>query len=293
MRRTPLFVLLAALPMLFASSAVGTGNQTFRDAHNDVEFGVRDLRDIVVRNDNAGVITFDIRYDGSSEELDDDFTLWLDADRNRATGAQFAGMVGVDFMVSAGITTKSPASFQYHLWRDGRMHEYVVRGRRRADLVHLTVRPWRILIGLDRHLIGDTNGFRFRLEVRETSSLGANHADGAPDRGTWSFPVRISRRSLRPSLTTSRHARAGHRFYSELALRVARTKRLLGSGQIACHASVRGRRVNPTLTKFVDRRALCAWTVPPDSQGMTLRGWISVQVTPRLRVTRPFAMPIE
>jgi hypothetical protein len=218
--------------------------------------------------------------------LDDDFALWLDTDRDPSTGDQRVGIGGVDYAIYGGMTLKS-ASLRYYVWRDGEMREY------RGNPIRYTVNSQRVLIRLDRHLAGDTNGFRFRTEVREVTSLGGNQADSAPDSGTWSFPVRISRRSIRPSLTTSRHARAGGRFVAQLTLRVAQTKQLLGSGRVACHASVRGRLLEPMASGFHRRRAACVWNVPPGSRARTIRGSVAVQVTERFRVTRRFALPIE
>ena len=283
MGRISLVALLAALAL--ASPAASVQQRTFHDAFGDAYCCTRDLTDVVVRNDDAGTVTFDIHYDATAEgEDDDDLDVLLDTDLNPATGENQLGL-GVDFMIGAHVMLRSADAVTLFAWQGGRMHEYPTK------LIHVTVTSKVIRVTLDRHLIGDTDGFRFRVEVWEVAQ-GNAYSDGAPDRGSWSFPVRIATRHLRPTLATSQHPQAGHRFVGRLSLRVARTNRRLGSGHVRCRASVGGRRLEPVFAAFAGRRAVCTWRLPKRSRGKTIRGSVGVAITSRADVARGFAAVI-
>jgi hypothetical protein len=173
------------------------------------------------------------------------------------------------------------------MWETNGFREQPAKG------VGVSVVGHRIFISLDRHLIGDTDGFNFQLALWEVTSLGGANADLAPNTGTWFFPVKLDVRRLRPSLeTTPLHPHAGGRFLARLALRVAGTHSLLASGRVLCAASVGGVSLHPRIRSFAGRRAVCAWRVPRRSRGKTLRGSVGVAVTSRARVYRHFSLRI-
>jgi hypothetical protein len=279
MGRITLVALLAALPLALASPAESVGKRSFHDAFGDVDCCTRDLTDIMVRNDDAGTITFDIHYDATAEgDDDDDLYLDLDTDRNPATGRRDVGL-GVDFTIGAHVMSRNA--------------DAVTLNERPTKRIRVTVTIKLIRISLDRHLIGDTDGFRFRVAVWEVAQ-GNAYSDGAPDGGTpWSFPIRIATGRIRPTLATSQHPRAGRRFVGRLSLRVAGTNRRLGSGHVRCHAFVEGRRLKPGVAAFAGRRAVCTWRLPTDSRGKTIQGSVGVAITSRTQVTRRFAAVID
>jgi hypothetical protein len=278
-RRISLVVLLAALPLTLASPAASVGKRTFHDPLGDVYCCTRDLTDVTVRNDDAGKITFEIRFDDRFEgNDDDDLYIVLDTDRNPATGDRQLEL-GVDYMIAADVGPTGADGILLSRWDGTQLREYRVRTLR------VSVKGHKILVTFDRHLIGDTDGFDFNVQVWEVAH-GNAYSDGA---GPWSFPVRIAARRLRPKLEISQHPRAGHRFVARLALRVAGTKRRLASGRVLCWGSVGGRRVEPTFAAFAGRRAVCVWQLPNNSRGKTIRGSVGVAITARVHVTRRFA----
>jgi hypothetical protein len=167
----------------------------------------------------------------------------------------------------------------------GRIHEHSTKR------IRVTVMGKVIRVTLDRHVIGDTDGFDIQIAFWEVA-YGNAYSDGGPEHGTWSFPVRIATRRLRPTLATSRHPQAGHRFVGRLSLRVAGTKRRLGSGHVRCRASVGGRPLEPVFAAFAGRRAVCTWRLPKRSRGKTIRGSVGVAITSRAHVARGFAAVI-
>jgi hypothetical protein len=277
MKRISLVALLAALPLALASPAASVGKRSFHDAFGDVNCCTRDLTDVDVRNDDAGTITFDIHFDATYEgDDDDDLYVFLDTDRNPRTGERY-GDLGVDFMIGAHVMP----------W----MADAVTLNEHPTKLIHVTVTSKLIRIRLDRHLLGDTDGFRFKAAVWEVAQ-GNAYADVAPDGGSWSFPLRIATRRLRPSLEVTSKPRAGRRLTARLALPIGGTGRLLGSGRVLCSASIRGAGLKPAFQGFAARRAVCTWKIPAGAHGKTIRGSVGVAVTSRARISRRFSAVI-
>jgi hypothetical protein len=287
MRRIALVAMLAALPLAFASPADSVAKRSFHDALGDVDCCTRDLTDVIVRNDDAGTVTFDVHFDATAEgEDDDDLFIPLDTDRDAATGQSGDWGLGVDYMVGLHLMTGQADGIVLYRWDGHELRDFPTRR------IRVSVGPGAVRVRLDRHLIGDTEGFRFNVQVWEVAQ-GNVYADFAPDRGSWSFPVRITSRRLVPSLDTSRRAVAGHRFVARLELRVAGTNRLLGSGRIRCRASVATRQLEPVFAAFAGRRAVCAWKLSVEARGKLLRGSVTVAVDARHSFSRRFSATID
>jgi hypothetical protein len=285
LRRNPLLVafLAAATPLIVVPATSGSAERAFHDTVGDVDCCTRDLTDVTVRNDDAGKITFSIHFDGRFEgDDDDDLTVALDTDRNPATGQTGDWGIGVDYIIGAGIGPGSVEGIFLGRWTG---HAF----RERFDpRVHISMGATTIRISLDRHVIGDTDGFRFSAQALEVAK-GYVYWDQAPDSGSWSFPLRIATRRLRPSLQVSNHPRAGKRFTAQLALHVRGTRRLLGSGRVLCRASLGGPGLRATFAGFAGRRAVCIWNVPPGARGTTIRGSVTIAITSGARISRRFA----
>jgi hypothetical protein len=272
LRRLPLTVafLAAAVPLVLAPGSSGSADRAFRDTVGEVDCCTRDLTDVVVRNDDAGRVTFEIHFDGRPEgDDDDDLFVPLDTDRDAASGQSGEWGLGIDYMIGA------------HIWKGHGLAEDFTRRIRVATGAD------KIRITLDRHVIGDTDGFRFNAQVWEVAQ-GNVYSDMAPDRGSWSFPLRIATRRLKPSLQIPSRPRAGGRFTARLALRVRGTRRLLGSGRALCAASIDGARLRAAVEGFAGRRAVCTWKVPLRARGKTIQGSVGVAVTSRARISRRF-----
>jgi hypothetical protein len=273
--------LAAALVALVGpGSSAAANTRIFHDPLGDVTCCTRDLTDIRVSNTDAGTVRFDAHFDDRVEgNDDDDLYLSLDTDRNPATG-QF----GADYQITAHINPGRADSVTLGKWNTNDFLEQPAKG------LAVSVVDHQILISLDRHLIGDTDGFNFSFALWEVTSMGGANAEFAPDKGTWFFPVKLDLRRLRPTLeTTPRLPRAGGPFVARLALRVAGTHSLLASGRVLCTASIGDATLRPGIATFSERRAVCTWKVPKSAHGRTLRGSIAVAVTARARVYRYFS----
>jgi hypothetical protein len=285
-RRLPLAVALlaaVAIPLVLSPGTSGSAKRGFQDTVGEVDCCTRDLTDVVVRNDDAGKITFDLHFDGRPEgDDDDDLFVPLDTDRNAATGQSGDWGLGIDYMIGAHVWRGHADAITLYRWAGRGFREYFVRR------IHVSTGTGRIRITLDRHLIGDTDGFRFNAQVWEVAQ-GNAYSDMAPDKGWWSFPLTIATRRLRPSLQLPSRPLAGRRFTARLALRVDGTRQLLGSGRVLCSASIAGARLRAAFAGFAGRRAVCRWQIPPGSRGRTIRGSVAVAVTSRARISRRFA----
>jgi hypothetical protein len=273
------------MPFVLVQATPGSATRAFHDTVGEVDCCTRDLTDVVVRNDDAGRITFEIHFDDRVEgDDDDDLFIPLDTDRNNATGETGDWGNGVDYMIPVYLSVGQADGGSLYVWNGTELVNYPVRGIR----LGISGGPRVVRVVVDRHLLGDTDGFDFNVQVWEVAH-GNVYFDRSPDRGSWSFAVKIPTRRLMPSLRVTRRARAGKRFTARLALRVRATRRLLGSGRVLCRAAVAGARIEPVYAGFAGRRATCTWHVPAGTRGRTIRGSVGVAVTSRARISRRFA----
>jgi hypothetical protein len=94
------FLAAAVLVPTTSSSA----DRSFHDTVGEVDCCTRDLTNVVVRNDDAGRITFEIHFDGRPEgDDDDDLFVPLDTDRDTATGQSGVWGPGIDYMIGAHV----------------------------------------------------------------------------------------------------------------------------------------------------------------------------------------------
>ena len=68
----PVLAVSFAAAFLLTHASSGSNARSFHDRLGDVDCCTRDLTDIVVRNDDAGAITFQIHFDDRYEGNDDD-----------------------------------------------------------------------------------------------------------------------------------------------------------------------------------------------------------------------------
>src|SRR5262245_59523122 len=208
-------------PFVLGHAPPGSATRAFHDTVGEIDCCTRDLTDVVVRNDDAGQVTFEIHFDDRFEgDDDDDLSIPLDTDRNPSTGETGDWGVGIDYIVTAGVSPGLAEGISLDRWNGTEFRSHPLRG------IRASVGRGVVRLELDRHLIGDTDGFDFSAQVREVAQ-GNVSFDLAPDSGSWSFPLRIRAQRLRPGIETSRHPTSGRRFVARLALRVAgRTGRL-------------------------------------------------------------------
>lgn len=248
----------------------------YADAVGDVSCCTRDIGDVRVTNDDPGAISFavtarDVPGDVGSVGDDDDLVIEIDADYDRSSGND-----GVDYLLFADVAERQVEAVGLSVWRDGPRDFRPLPGRSLRSSATRNV----FRLTLDRHVLADTERFRFRVALHEVTSIGGASSEFAPSaEGWWSYRVGIALARVRPSLTSTR-AVAGGSLVARLALRVAGGRARLASGRISCRASVAGRRLAVLSSRFVARRAVCEWQIPRTARGELLRGRIGVYVTP-------------
>lgn len=238
---------------------------------------------MAVSNGDAGLITFGIDIPSHPVMSDDlHVRLWVDADRNAATG------------LADGV--RSTSGWDYYILWDRKVmgpDPQLFRCERAKCTNDSPQRTFRYSYAggprftiLDAEL-GNTKRFRFYVEtvdgvVRDDTVDDYTNArwDFAPALGSsWDYlvrlaPTRLVARALSVEPATPR---AG----ATLAVRLTATERpsgaVLTSGRVSCAATIGGKAVQPRSQGFVGKRATCVFAIPADAAGETLRGSITVR----------------
>lgn len=264
-------LVVAVVAVLAVDPPVGSAanGRTYADPPGDIECCTRDITRIRVTNDDAGTITFAITAVTPDENTDQDLYIDIDADHDRSTG-----FAGAEFRIESDV---GPSAATGALGRLDAFGNFVVLPRAR---VRATKRGDVYRFAVDRHALGDTDGFRFDVSIWEVA-WGAAYSDVAPEPHPAEFEVKIAFGRLRPAVSASPQVGAGSRLRARLSLRVGRTATFLASGRIVCRATVAGRRLRVLGRGFTARRAYCMWRIPAWAHGRVVRGTIGVFVTRR------------
>ena len=255
-------ILLAGLLAVLSTCVVGSAGvasnvRTFIDSTGET-CCTADITRVVVANDDAGTITFRVVWDDPQRLSSTDDFIPINTERKPyRVETTDGGGYGLFLMTPDGATERA-----------------------RLATIYTHEEPDGFAFSVERHLIGDADRFSFDVELWSVSSFAA-YLEAAPDRGEWTFPVKINLARIRPALTI-RQSRVRERrtLVGMLALQVGRTHQLLASGTIACAASMRGRDLVVLERRFVHRRALCRWRLPRQLQAKTpISGRVAVRVT--------------
>jgi hypothetical protein len=255
-RLQALILLSVVCAALTAPPSFGANLARFTDAKDDA-CCTEDIRGVVVANDDAGMIHFAITappVDGNDS-----------SDRFISIATERA-----EFQIG---THDGPGYVLTRQWRSGRESLLgPVRASDRGDVF----RFW-----LDRHRLGDTDGFNFGISFWSVSSFAANadHAPEFPER--WSYEVKIALGQIRPVVRVRQYGAQRSRLTARLALHVGRSDRLLASGTISCAAGAGHRQLRVLSRLFAGRYAQCVWEVPRTALGKLVRGSIGVRITER------------
>jgi hypothetical protein len=286
-------VLLASAGAAGLLTAAGTAgpaanSAAFQDARGEEPEGP-DITSVMVSNGDVGNITFRIEVPSHPAFTDDmRLRLWLDSDRNAATGlAEGPGStVGWD---------------HYILWdRDLAPDPRLFRCERSLCTAGPVDPPQRTLrfsyAGGPRFTIlaaelADTKRFRFFVEAADYAT---GRWDFAPELGrSWDYDVRLApERLLARHFSTAPPAPvAGETFTVRLTATESPSGAVVTQGRVGCAASVGGKAIRARAQGFVDRRATCVFAVPADATGKTIRGTIAVRFKGKT-VTKAFARRI-
>ncbi|HEV8248708.1 MAG TPA: hypothetical protein VGQ15_01925 [Gaiellaceae bacterium] len=124
------------------------------------------------------------------------------------------------------------------------------------------------VLQVSRSDLGDPARFDFVLV-----SGNAEHADRAPDRDAWSYPLTPLKLTV-ASLRIGR-ARAGRPFVARMLVMRSDFETELTEGTIRCRAKVAAKRLAGR-GSFLGDRASCTWQLPKTARGKRLSGSVAV-----------------
>ena len=283
-----LTALVVGVPVaLGGSSHTAANSQTFPDSIGE-DASAPDITSIVVSNDDAGLITFQINVSNRPTFTPDMyFLVFIDADNNPSTGD--TNSVGAEYAIdlepgAVGLfqwngTTYAPASSQTSL-----TYAYASTG----PTIHVSAAE-----------LGKTKALRFGILAASGFAVDANgnpdttneHADLAPDpnHGFYSYPVLTKLVLTVTAFTTSpKPAKAGRTFSVSLAATENDTKGPVASGTVTCPATLAGKRAVAVRHVVANGIATCVWQIPKTAKGRIMRGSITLTLQ-GAHVTRPFA----
>jgi hypothetical protein len=272
---------LASLGYAAPATAAPPAPTTYPDSTGE-NAAAPDITTVSVSNDPAGLITFRVEVPNRPElTADTSAIVALDTDRNPATGnADYSGA-------------------EYLLYIDSRW----------GDLSYWNGATWDNSIPQSTLTYAYASGPTFRINASELGGVAAfsfwaavgsgfetetPQIDWAPGSGAWTYELAVAPR-LEPGRValTPKRLRAGARLVAALPVAVTRGAvrgQLPDTATVTCTAAVAGRRLRGTGTA-VGGVAECAWKVPRNARGQTLRGSITVTLD-GVAVTRSFSVRI-
>ena len=284
-------VVLVAIPTaaLGSSSRSASNSTTFADSAGE-DPNAPDITDVVVSNDDAGNITFQVNISNRPALTADMFALiFLDTDQNAATGD--LGSLGAEYLIeldpgSVGLfqwngTDFAPAASQASL-----TYSYTTTGA--------TIR-------ISASDLGKTKGFKFGTLVASGVTTDAAgkldftniHTDRAPDPGHGFFTYQVLTKlilSVTAFTVSPKPVKAGKPVSASLAAIENDTAGPVQTGTVACAATIAGKRIAASHV-LANGVASCVWRIPKTAKGKTIRGTITLTVQ-GVAVTRSFSARI-
>jgi hypothetical protein len=280
---------LAALPAIAiasssATAATASNSQTYTDSTGE-DPAAPDITTIVVSNDDAGNITFQVNISNRPTFTQDMLVdIFLDTDKNATTGD--TQLFGADYVLEMQPGAAGVFQWNGQTFASGQVVDasYAATGA----TFHINARD-----------LGATQGFNFVAIATSGVTTDANgnpdftnaHDDVAPDvgRGTYSYQV-LAKLTLSVNGFTTSPAppKSGRTFSAGLAVSQSDTGSGVTAGTITCSARIAGKQLTMTARRVVDGVAVCVWLIPGKSHGKTVRGSITLTVRGS-HVTRSFA----
>ncbi|HEU0304236.1 MAG TPA: hypothetical protein VFR32_06620 [Gaiellaceae bacterium] len=292
-------ILLAFLAALLVVMPAGASNTTtYQDSvgegAGDPVFP--DVTQIVVSNDDTGMITFRISIPSKPQFARDlMIQMFIDSDANANTGELG---IGTDYALQ--LLLGEVALFKW----DGANYSRTAGDPPATSLVY----SWTggvVTIRISATELGNTKAFGFVLAAFGglviddiTGNIDDTNAkiDIAPAAGSglYRYEVKIApARVVFKSLTkTPANPKAGKAFTVRMAATRSDTGAPIVNGQVDCKAKAGTKNVNPRSERFAGGRAVCIFTIPAKTTGKTLRGTITI-IFEGKKLTRPFTAKIR
>jgi hypothetical protein len=289
--------LLAAVPTaaLSDSSRRAANSTTFADSVGE-DANAPDITSVVVSNDDAGNITFQINVSNRPALTEDMFFLIdLDTDQSTATGGPdvLLDTQGNDYVIQL-----VPGSADLFQWNGS---DYVAASSQSSLTFSYPAGGPTIRVSASD--LGKTKGLKFAVLAVSGFAFDANgepnftnvHADAVPDfrHGVHIYQV-LTRLILGvTSYTTApKPAKAGRSFSASLAATENDTGGPVAAGTVSCVATIAFKRIPAVTHVLTNGVANCVWRIPATAKGKALRGTITLNVK-GVKVSRSFSTRIS
>jgi hypothetical protein len=284
--------LLVALPTaaLGGSARSASNTTTFPDSTGE-DANAPDITSVVVSNDDAGNITFQINISNRPALTPDMFVLvFLDTDQNSSTGDTQA--LGAEYVIEL-----DPGVVGLFQWNGT---DYLPAASQTS--LTFSYLPTGATIRVSAADLGKTKAFKFGTIAASgivTDAAGKPdftniHEDLAPDGGHGFFTYQVLTKlilSVTAFNTSPKPAKAGRPFSASLAANQNDTGLPVASGTTTCVATIAFKRIPAVTHTLTNGVANCIWRIPATAKGKTLRGTITLTVE-GVKVTRTFSSRI-
>lgn len=286
---------LAVLAAVFAVTPAGASNTTTYQDSTGENPAAPDITTIVVSNDDAGMIAFQINIPNRPQLTRDILVdMLVDTDANPATGDP--DNLGADYAIE--LFLGEVALFKW----DG-----TSLTRRAGDPPATTlIYSWAggVTIKISAAELGNTKKFGFGViavsgvvydETTGNVDFTNSVADAAPAgiAGLYTYEVKIApaRLVFKSLKTTPAAPKAGKTYTVRLSATRSDTGATIVNGQVDCAAKAGTKALQPKSEKFAGGQAVCVFQIPASAKGKTLRGTIAI-VFEGKKLTRPFSAKI-
>jgi hypothetical protein len=266
---------LAAVPSVASgdTARVAANTTTFPDSIGE-DVNAPDITSVVVSNDDAGLITFQINIPNRPALTQDMFVLiFIDSDNNSATGD-----VGAEYAIDL-----EPGQVGLFQWNGATY----VQAQAQTSLTYSYSNGATIHISAND--LGKTKAFAFAVAAFSGFAVDANgnpddsnlKRDSAPDPGHGLFTYQVLTKlvlSVTAFTIAPRPAKAGRLFSVSMAVNENDTNGPVTAATVGCAASIAGKRLVATTHALRNGIAVCVWRLPATAKGRFVRGLITVTV---------------
>lgn len=281
-----LAALLVGVPAALGGSSHAAANSaTFNDSIGE-DAAAPDITTVVVSNDDAGLITFQVNIGNRPALTPDMFMLlFLDTDQNASTGA-------TDFLGAEYAIELDPGAVSLFKW-DG---TDFTQAPSQASLTYAYSSGATIRVSAAD--LGRTKGINFGVEAVSGVTFDATgnpvfdgvHRDFAPDLGHGFYSYQVLTKlvlTVTAFSTSPKPPKAGRTFSVSLAATENDTKGPVRAGTVVCPATLAGKRAVAVTHVVANGIATCVWRIPKTAKGRIMRGSITLTLQ-GAHVTRPF-----
>ena len=262
-----------------SATATASNSVTYPDSTGE-DPQAPDITSIVVSNNDAGIISFQINISNRPTFTPDmAVVLWVDSDSNASTGdpdnlgadyviQSLGGEIvlfkwdGTDFVARAGDPPQVTLSQSYSSGATIRISAAELGGTKRLNFATV------VLSGI---VIDSVTG-----ELNFDNA----HRDGAPGGlvGMYPFEVQLAPAKLVVRKLTAAPAKpkAGKPFALRLQAVRSDTGAAVKGGRVSCVARVGNAALRAKSGTFVGNQAVCVWAIPASAKGKTFRGSVTI-----------------